>query len=74
MDQAGIGAARLGPVALGGALSTTENAENGPTREGASTNLVSITPNLSFIDDGLRGFEITDTDGYLLAFFRLRDR
>ena len=142
----------------------TKNAENGPTREGASTNLVSITPNfivknlqasiafyrerlgfqldvqgpddgpfwarvsrdeialhfkeighdvlpcpnhtrhpwapwdayiytldpdtlfnefrqrgvpfvkeLSFIDEGLWGFEITDADGYLLAFFQLRN-
>ena len=28
---------------------------------------------LSFIDDGLWGFEIADADGYVLAFFRLRD-
>ena len=28
---------------------------------------------LSFIDDGLWGFEVTDADGYVLAFFRLRD-
>jgi hypothetical protein len=27
---------------------------------------------LSFIDDGLWGFEVTDADGYVLAFFRLR--
>jgi hypothetical protein len=27
---------------------------------------------LSFIDDGLWGFEVTDGDGYVLAFFRLR--
>ena len=27
---------------------------------------------LSFIDDGLWGFEITDADGYVLAFFHLR--
>ena len=25
---------------------------------------------LSFIDDGLWGFEVTDADGYVLAFFR----
>ena len=31
-----------------------------------------VTP-LSFIDDGLWGFEITDADGYVLAFFQLRD-
>jgi len=29
---------------------------------------------LSFIDDGLWGFEIRDADGYVLAFFQLRDR
>lgn len=28
---------------------------------------------LSFIDDGLWGFELTDTDGYVLAFFKLRN-
>lgn len=28
---------------------------------------------LSFIDDGLWGFEVTDADGYVLAFFRTRD-
>jgi predicted enzyme related to lactoylglutathione lyase len=27
---------------------------------------------LSFIDDGLWGFEVTDADGYVLAFFRTR--
>ena len=34
---------------------------------------VSFVHELSFIDDGLWGFEITDADGYVLAFFRLRD-
>ena len=28
---------------------------------------------LSFIDDGLWGFEVTDADGYVLAFFKLRN-
>lgn len=28
---------------------------------------------LSFIDKGLWGFEVTDADGYVLAFFRTRD-
>jgi hypothetical protein len=28
---------------------------------------------LSFIDDGLWGFEVTDADGYVLAFFRARN-
>ncbi len=28
---------------------------------------------LSFIDEGLWGFEITDADGYVIAFFRLRN-
>ena len=34
---------------------------------------VSFVKELSFIDDGLWGFEITDADGYVLAFFCLRD-
>ena len=29
---------------------------------------------LSFIDKGLWGFEITDADGYVLAFFQPRDK
>jgi predicted lactoylglutathione lyase len=29
---------------------------------------------LSFIDEGLWGFEITDADGYILAFFQLRNK
>ena len=28
---------------------------------------------LSFIDDGLWGFEVTDADGYVLAFFQTRE-
>ena len=32
----------------------------------------SFVKELSFIDDGLWGFEVTDADGYVLAFFRLR--
>jgi len=28
---------------------------------------------LSFIDDGLWGFEVTDADGYVIAFFRTRN-
>jgi len=28
---------------------------------------------LSFIDDGLWGFEVADTDGYVIAFFRTRN-
>jgi catechol 2,3-dioxygenase-like lactoylglutathione lyase family enzyme len=35
---------------------------------------VSFVQELSFIDDGLWGFEITDADGYVLAFFHLRDK
>ncbi len=31
----------------------------------------SFVKELSFIDDGLWGFEVTDADGYVLAFFRL---
>jgi len=34
---------------------------------------VGFLKELSFIDDGLWGFEIADADGYILAFFRLRD-
>lgn len=33
---------------------------------------VSFAKPLSFIDEGLWGFEITDADGYILAFFQLR--
>jgi catechol 2,3-dioxygenase-like lactoylglutathione lyase family enzyme len=33
----------------------------------------SFVKELSFIDDGLWGFEVTDADGYVLAFFKLRD-
>jgi catechol 2,3-dioxygenase-like lactoylglutathione lyase family enzyme len=35
---------------------------------------VTFVKELSFIDDGLWGFEITDADGYVLAFFQLRDQ
>jgi hypothetical protein len=34
---------------------------------------VPFVKELSFIDDGLWGFEITDADGYVLAFFRVRN-
>ena len=34
---------------------------------------VSFVKELSFIDEGLWGFEITDGDGYVLAFFQLRN-
>ena len=34
---------------------------------------VSFVKELSFIDDGLWGFEVSDADGYVLAFFQLRD-
>ena len=33
---------------------------------------VAFLKELSFIDDGLWGFELADADGYILAFFRLR--
>ena len=33
----------------------------------------SFVKDLSFIDDGLWGFEVTDADGYVIAFFRTRD-
>ena len=32
----------------------------------------SFVKQLSFIDEGLWGFEVTDADGYVLAFFHLR--
>jgi len=35
---------------------------------------VSFVKPLSFIDEGLWGFEVTDADGYVLAFFQLRDK
>jgi catechol 2,3-dioxygenase-like lactoylglutathione lyase family enzyme len=34
---------------------------------------VPFVKELSFIDDGLWGFEITDADGYVLAFFQVRN-
>jgi catechol 2,3-dioxygenase-like lactoylglutathione lyase family enzyme len=34
---------------------------------------VSFVKELSFIDDGLWGFEISDADRYVLAFFQLRN-
>jgi len=37
------------------------------SRRGAS-----FAKKLSFIDEGLWGFEVTDSDGYVLAFFPLR--
>jgi hypothetical protein len=33
----------------------------------------SFVKELSFIDDGLWGFEVADADGYVLAFFRTSD-
>ena len=33
----------------------------------------SFVKTLSYIDDGLWGFEVSDADGYVLAFFTLRD-
>ena len=35
---------------------------------------VPFVQTLSFIDEGLWGFEITDADGYVLAFFQPRDQ
>jgi catechol 2,3-dioxygenase-like lactoylglutathione lyase family enzyme len=35
---------------------------------------VSFAKELSFIDDGLWGFELTDADGYVLAFFQVRNK
>ena len=35
---------------------------------------VSFVKELSFIDKGLWGFEVTDADGYVLAFFQVRDQ
>jgi len=32
----------------------------------------SFVKTLSFIDEGLWGFEVTDADGYVIAFFHLR--
>jgi len=33
----------------------------------------SFLKKLSFIDDGLWGFEVIDADGYVLAFFLIRN-
>ena len=38
-----------------------------------STRGASFVKKLSFIDEGLWGFEIADADGYVLAFFHLRN-
>ena len=35
---------------------------------------VPFVKQLSFIDEGLWGFEITDADGYVLAFFQVRNK
>ena len=35
---------------------------------------VSFVKELSFIDQGLWGFEVTDADGYVLAFFQVRNK
>ena len=35
---------------------------------------VSFVKELSFIDDALWGFELTDADGYVLAFFQVRNK
>jgi hypothetical protein len=34
---------------------------------------VSFVTELSFIDEGLWGFEVTDADGYVLAFAQIRN-
>jgi catechol 2,3-dioxygenase-like lactoylglutathione lyase family enzyme len=34
---------------------------------------VSFVTELSFVDEGLWGFEVTDADGYVLAFARVRN-
>jgi catechol 2,3-dioxygenase-like lactoylglutathione lyase family enzyme len=39
------------------------------TRRGAS-----LVKTLSFVEEGLWGFSITDADGYLLVFYQLRGR
>ena len=39
------------------------------SRRGAS-----FVKNLSFIEEGLWGFAITDADGYLLTFYQLRNK
>jgi hypothetical protein len=54
-------------------MNSSQTTANGSTGEGVARNLVSMKE-LSFIDEGLWGFEITDADGYVLAFFRVRDK
>lgn len=34
----------------------------------------SFVKKLSFIDEGLWGFEVTDADGYVIAFFHVREK
>jgi catechol 2,3-dioxygenase-like lactoylglutathione lyase family enzyme len=34
----------------------------------------SVVKPLSFIDEGLWGFSVADADGYVLAFYQLRDK
>jgi len=46
----------------------------GVSRDGIGIMLKEILPDLSFIDEGLWGFEITDADGYVLAFFQVRNK
>ena len=36
--------------------------------------VVTFVKELSFIDDGLWGFEVSDADGYVVAFFHLREQ
>jgi hypothetical protein len=35
---------------------------------------VSFVKTLSFVEEGLWGFSITDADGYVLVFYQLRDK
>ena len=44
-----------------------------PLFEEFRTRGVSFAKELSYIDDGLWGFEVKDADGYVLAFFRTRN-
>ena len=56
-------------------MNSTKAAANPSNQEGAdefSRRGVSFVKKLSLIDEGLWGFELTDADGYVLAFFQVR--
>lgn len=65
-----VAVTRVPPTPVTGTLTLTWFANNkcSGRQRGAS-----FVKELSFIDDGLWGFEVTDAVGYVLAFFWLRN-